>query len=179
MDCSRDARLLFIGLWNFCDDTGRHPASVRQLKAEVFPGDDVAIDQVGAWVNELIEAELLIEYEVDGKHYWQVTGWHHQYISKRQPARYPAPPEGPSTSKTATPSAPKDTPEIPPFPEQSRNVPGTVPEQSGNVPAGYDTIGREGKGSTLTHGVVAPTRLQFTGMILNRSFTGEPMSPVA
>ena len=35
--CSPIARLLFIGLWNFCDDNGVHPASYIRLKAEVFP----------------------------------------------------------------------------------------------------------------------------------------------
>ena len=37
--CSPIARLLFIGLWNFCDDNGVHPASYIRLKAEVFPPD--------------------------------------------------------------------------------------------------------------------------------------------
>jgi hypothetical protein len=32
MNCSRDARLLFIGMWNFCDDGGNHPASAKTLK---------------------------------------------------------------------------------------------------------------------------------------------------
>ena len=30
-DCSSNARLLFIGLWNFCDDCGVHPASPARL----------------------------------------------------------------------------------------------------------------------------------------------------
>lgn len=42
MNCSRDARLLFIGLWNFCDDYGRHPANSKQLKALIFPDDNLS-----------------------------------------------------------------------------------------------------------------------------------------
>jgi len=32
-ECSPNARLLFIGMWNFCDDRGVHPAKPnRSLK---------------------------------------------------------------------------------------------------------------------------------------------------
>lgn len=91
-DCSPIARLLFVGLWNFCDDAGRHPAKARRVKMEVFPGDAFSAEEVQAWIDELIEADLLIPYEVDGKHYWQVTGWHHQKIDKPN-IKHPAPPE--------------------------------------------------------------------------------------
>jgi hypothetical protein len=90
MNCSRDARLLFIGMWNFCDDGGNHPASAKTLKAEVFPGDDkLETATVMTWVDELIEQDLVSEYEVDSKEFWHVTGWHHQRID--QPTlRHPA-----------------------------------------------------------------------------------------
>ncbi len=83
MNISRDARCMFIGLWNFCDDGGNHPASVRTLKAEVFPSDDDAtMAAMMRWIDELIEQGLLAEYEADGKEYWHVTGWHHQRIDQ-------------------------------------------------------------------------------------------------
>lgn len=76
------ARLLFIGMWNFCDDAGIHPASTKTLKAEVFPADDITASEISALVDELISNGLLIEYKVGEKPYWQVTGWHHQKIEK-------------------------------------------------------------------------------------------------
>ena len=79
MNLSRDARLLFIGLWNFCDDAGIHPASYRTLKAEVFPGEDI---DVAPLVEEMLTQGLLILYQVGDKAYWRVTGWHHQKIDK-------------------------------------------------------------------------------------------------
>ncbi len=30
MECSPIARLLFIGMWNFCDDGGNHPATINE-----------------------------------------------------------------------------------------------------------------------------------------------------
>ena len=89
-DCSRDARLLFIGLWNFCDDAGRHPASPMRLKMEVLPGDALGTQEVTRWVRELLDAGLLDEYEIDRETYWEVTGWHHQRIDQpnvRHPSR--------------------------------------------------------------------------------------------
>ncbi|CAG9173166.1 hypothetical protein CURE108131_20910 [Cupriavidus respiraculi] len=83
MEVSRDARLLFIGLWTFSDDGGNHPASPKTLKAEVFPGDDdVTASTVMQWIDELIEQQLVVEYEADGKEFWHVTGWHHQRIDQ-------------------------------------------------------------------------------------------------
>jgi hypothetical protein len=83
MNMSRDARLLFIGLWTFCDDNGIHPASAISLKAEVFPGDDISADQVMSLVDEMIEQGLVEEYDVEDRRYWRVTGWRrHQRIDQ-------------------------------------------------------------------------------------------------
>lgn len=89
--CSRDARLLFIGLWNFCDDGGVHPASAKRVKMEVFPGDDVNVELVETWIRELISNGLLEEYSVEGKKYWHVISWkNHQKIDKPN-YRHPKP----------------------------------------------------------------------------------------
>jgi len=80
VECSRDARLLFILMWCFCDDAGRHKASVKKLRMECFPGDALGDAEVTQLVDELIREELIEEYEVDGKRYWQVLGWDHQKI---------------------------------------------------------------------------------------------------
>ncbi|MFZ2315993.1 MAG: hypothetical protein WAW86_10120 [Gammaproteobacteria bacterium] len=83
VSCSPNARLLFIGLWNFSDDHGVHPVSYVRLKAEVFPVDSFTIDDVKRWIDELIANDLLREYVVDNKAYWIITGWgKHQRIDK-------------------------------------------------------------------------------------------------
>ena len=83
ISCSPLSRLLFIGLWNFCDDNGVHPASYIRIKAEVFPADDFDTNKIKNWINELINNELIREYMIDNKSYWIVTGWKkHQRIDK-------------------------------------------------------------------------------------------------
>ena len=81
--CSLISRLLFIGMWNFCDDHGVHPASYIRIKAEVFPADDCTIHDVKNWINELIDNNLLREYVIEDEKFWLVTGWKkHQRIDK-------------------------------------------------------------------------------------------------
>lgn len=89
MSCSPLARLLFIGIWNFCDDGGNHPLSPRTIKALVFPGDDITTESVDRLLCELAGANLITSYHTEGKTYLHVQGWKHQKIDKRT-FKYPA-----------------------------------------------------------------------------------------
>jgi hypothetical protein len=91
MECSLNARLLFIGLWNFADDLGRLPNSTKTIRAQIFPGDDLSLDNIRGMINELSKNGLIVMYSVDDKDYLQVTGWQHQRIDKPQAAKHPAP----------------------------------------------------------------------------------------
>jgi hypothetical protein len=121
VECSAMARLLFIGLWNFCDDAGRHTNSAKQIKAEVFPADDISLDTIRGLILELSKNGLIETYTIEEKELLQVTGWHHQRIDKPQKAKYPPP---------------KDVVE-----DHSKNDPGTFPPDR----KGEDRIGEEGK----------------------------------
>lgn len=107
VELSPIARLLFIGLWNFCDDGGNHPASPRTLKMQVFPGDDFTAEQIAAYISEMIRAGLITEYQHDTKTYWHVTGWHHQKIEKPN-YRHPAPNRRPVDDHSANNRPPFD-----------------------------------------------------------------------
>lgn len=93
LECSRDARLLFIGLWNFCDDEGRHPLRLRQIKAEVFPADqDIDTEGIRRMLDELSANDLTRIYRCPEGEFIEVTGWkRHQKIDRPQPAKYPSP----------------------------------------------------------------------------------------
>lgn len=107
MECSPMARLMFIGLWNFCDDAGNHVASAKTIKAEIFPGDDISSADVQGMLDELSSNGLIAFYTNDSKAYLHVTGWKkHQKIdrptfkhpaypgSARRALDEPSPPEG-------------------------------------------------------------------------------------
>lgn len=82
MQCTPLSRLLFIGIWNFCDDAGNHPLSAITIKALVFPGDAIAVEEIRRMLDELSESGLLSFYSASGKHYLHVNGWQHQKIDK-------------------------------------------------------------------------------------------------
>lgn len=122
LECSRNARLLFIGLWNFCDDHGRHKFVPRQIKAEVYPGDDLSEDDILGMLHELSKNGLIRTYVVENSEYLQVTGWHHQRIDKPQKQK---------------------------FPEPSENTPGTLPPRARGL--GKEGKGKDSKGEELKH----------------------------
>lgn len=79
-ECSLIARLLFIGTWNFADDRGNLDRSAKQIKARVFPVDNIDCEPL---IQELIAHGLLIEYSVSSKTYLHISGFDkHQVINR-------------------------------------------------------------------------------------------------
>ena len=117
-ECSRDARLLFIGTWNFADDEGRMEYSPKRLKMQIFPGDTI---DVAPLVTELAKAGLVILYRVADRDYLQIPRFRkHQRIDHPQPSTAPAPSQEHSATVRGT------------FPESSANALRTFSESSGN-----------------------------------------------
>jgi hypothetical protein len=79
-ECSLSARLLFIGTWNFADDNGNLDRSSKQIKARVFPLDNLDCEPL---ILELLEKELLVEYEYEDRLYLHIQGFNkHQLINR-------------------------------------------------------------------------------------------------
>jgi hypothetical protein len=76
------ARLLFIAMWNFADDGGVVPASPKRFKRHVFASDDVTIEQVAGWIEQLVANKLVSRFDADGESWLRILGWHHQKIQK-------------------------------------------------------------------------------------------------
>lgn len=89
VECSTNARLLFLCMFCFCDDAGRHPANTKRLKMEVFPGDNFADSDIRSWVDELLSVGLLAEYTYEKSIFWQVTGWKKHQKIDRPSYKYP------------------------------------------------------------------------------------------
>lgn len=118
VECSFEARLLFIGLFNFADDNGNMVNSHRRIKMQIFPADVIDCKPL---IDELIKHGLVISYEFNGINYLNIKGFKkHQYIKK------PSKTIIPELSSDATSSAP---------------VPHQYPTSGGGV-----CHGREGKG---------------------------------
>ena len=93
------ARLLFIAMWNWADDTGRGTANVKELAAFAFPHDNDPDAPTAAELPSLL-AEIrgrfgVVFYEVDGRRFYAIPSWdRHQRNERRAKSRFPAPEEG-------------------------------------------------------------------------------------
>jgi hypothetical protein len=58
------ARLLFIGIWNECDDQGSFEWSPLKLKMRILPADNVDVNELLA---ELAGNGCILSYELDGR----------------------------------------------------------------------------------------------------------------
>lgn len=100
---SPTARLLFIGLWNFCDDDGRMEFSPIRIKLQILPLDPT---DLSAELGEL-RRDLVDVYQVAGKQYLQVRNFaKHQKVDKRTRSKLPAPPPNPTEPRRPPPSPP-------------------------------------------------------------------------
>ena len=80
MECSLNARLLFIGTWNFADDNGNLDRSAKQIKARIFPADPIDCEPL---IQELLAHGRLIEYSVSGQKYLHIHKFsEHQVINR-------------------------------------------------------------------------------------------------
>lgn len=92
---SRDARLLYIALWNFADEHGRLPGDPRWVKGNCLPYDDgldpPAVEQL---LGQLAAAGKVIHYEADGDPYLYLPNLarHQRLEAAKVPSRLPAPP---------------------------------------------------------------------------------------
>lgn len=125
VECSRDARLLFVALLNFASDHGVLADRPKQLKMQCLPGDDIDIVPL---LDELIARRFLTRTVApDGMAVLVIRTFHqHQRVDKPQDGRW------------GNPDLWAD----------SENVLRIVPERSENVPAVMEGNGREGKGSS-------------------------------
>lgn len=90
---SRDARMTFVGLWNYVDDEGRGSADLRLIKAAIWPLDaDITTAVLAEWLDQLEDVGVMTTYVVDDKPFLAVTAWaEHQSISRPRPSRLPEP----------------------------------------------------------------------------------------
>lgn len=69
VECSISARYLAPGLWMMADKEGRLEDRPRQIKIEIFPCDDVDVNQL---LDELAAHQHIQRYEIGGKRFIQI-----------------------------------------------------------------------------------------------------------
>lgn len=80
---SRDARLLYIGLWNFADDLGVVIADPVWLKSKIFPYDKIQLQQFEGWLKMLEETGFISLLSVKSERFYYLpTFSRHQVINR-------------------------------------------------------------------------------------------------
>lgn len=78
------ARLLFIGTWNFADDNGVLLANPVLMKSHIFPYEDIGISTISEWIDMLVENGMLIRTTYNGKGYLVIRKFLiHQKINRK------------------------------------------------------------------------------------------------
>ncbi|WP_256633887.1 hypothetical protein [Enterobacter hormaechei] len=102
VECSFEARLMFIGMFNFADDKGNLVRSPKRIKMQIFPADMIDCEPL---IKELSLAGLISEYSVNGVEYIHIDGFSkHQKINRPSATTIPTPEEVADSSRKPAPN---------------------------------------------------------------------------
>lgn len=89
-DCSRDARLLFMGLISNADDEGYGRANSKLLKSLIFPYDELKTSDIENWLSQLSKFKMIILYQYEEQTYYYLPNFlKHQTINKPTKTDFP------------------------------------------------------------------------------------------
>lgn len=110
---SRDARMLYMGLWNQADEHSRLNGDLVWLKGRIFPYDaDIGTDRIAALLDELEAAGRVRRYEVDGDPFVFLPKLaQHQRLEPKVESRLPAPPDQRADAQPSESHADKSAPD--------------------------------------------------------------------
>lgn len=93
---SREARLTYIGLWNFSDDYGVVKGNPSWLKNHIFPYEDsLSIQKFTTILSELSNGHWILPFDHNGESYFYIKNFlAHQTINRPSQQRNPPPPDG-------------------------------------------------------------------------------------
>lgn len=82
------ARLLYIGLWNLCDDNyATVPDRPEWIKIQIFPYDNL---DTRVLLDELSTSGRILPFQSDGKKYWFIKNFFkYQRIDRPSKPKYP------------------------------------------------------------------------------------------
>ena len=80
---SRDARLLFVGLWSNSDDYGVVKGHPAWLKNRIFPYDEIPLEIFDGWLAELAAIRVIVPFLHNGERYCHIRNFRrHQTINR-------------------------------------------------------------------------------------------------
>lgn len=93
-EVSRDARLVFIGLWTHSDDYGVVKGHATLLKSRIFPYDEIKKGDFEKWLGELEGIKVILPFTHNGDKFYFIKHFNdHQRVDKPSKSNYPSPPK--------------------------------------------------------------------------------------
>ena len=87
IELTSEGKLLFIGMWNFADDSGLLPNKSKQLKAQIFPASSITHEQISELVVRIHELGLILFG--NNNTMIKIKGWsNYQKINRPTPSHY-------------------------------------------------------------------------------------------
>jgi len=89
------ARLLYIAMWNWADDSGVGVANPRELLGFAFPlEEEINVADLRRMLEEIRRVFGVNFYTVAGRQYYSIPSWEkHQKFDRRSKGKYPGPEE--------------------------------------------------------------------------------------
>lgn len=101
-ECSPLARILFAGLWCYCDREGRAEYKPKRIKKEILGYDDCDIYEL---LTELENGKFIIRYDFEGMMYFYIPNFQkHQKPHKHEQASALPPPLSEESTTKVVPS---------------------------------------------------------------------------
>lgn len=94
---SAPARLTFIGMWNWADDSGKGTYNPRELMGFIFPNDEeMTVADFRLLCAEIRRHVAVRFYDVAGRHYYMIPSWkkHQSRHAKHTGSKLPPPEDG-------------------------------------------------------------------------------------
>lgn len=89
-ECSKDERLLFMGLISNADDEGYGRANPKLLKSLIFPYDDLRASDLEKWLSHLGGLNIVVLYKHKEQTYYYLPNFlKHQTINKPTGTSFP------------------------------------------------------------------------------------------
>jgi len=88
-----EARLIFIGMWNYSDDYGVVKGATMWLRNKILPYDSVQNGDFSHWLQELEQIKAIIPFEANGEHFYYIRNFlKYQKVNRPSDKRNPIPP---------------------------------------------------------------------------------------
>lgn len=152
---SRDARLIFIGTWNFADDNGVIIGDQAWLKSKILPFDTLTAGTFDKWLKELESLGMLTRITYREETFYHIASFtHHQVINR------------PNYEEAFIPKE-----ELDQLLEQKKNDHGPITEPSVQEGKGKEGKGK-GKGREETAKAFTPPTLEeVKAFFLSKGYT--------